>query len=88
MLIACLGLAGAHVGPGHEGVVFRNVGEDDEFGTAEAACRVGRGLGDAQHDVPQVADGVHVDARLARRHVDRCADPPLVCESTSGNAIG
>ena len=38
-----LGLAGAHVGPGHEGVVLGDVGEDDQLGAAEAAP-VGRGL--------------------------------------------
>ena len=45
-----------------------------ELGAAEAALG-GRGRGDLEQDVAHAVNGVHVDARPARRHVDRGADP-------------
>ncbi len=64
------GLARPHVGSGHEGIVFRDVGEHDEFGAAEPSLGFGS-LGNLQDDVAHLVDGVHVDPRLARGDVDR-----------------
>ncbi len=70
-----IGLAGAVEGPGHERVVGRGVGEDDELGAAEAVVVAGP-LGGVDQDPAQREDRVHVDARGRRADVDRGADPP------------
>ena len=69
-----LRLAGAEIGPGHEGIVLGDIGKDHQLGAAEAPV-LGRGRGDLQEDMAHPLDGVHVDSRPPRSDVQRCAYP-------------
>ena len=84
MLIGGLGLAGAHVGPGHEGVVLGDVGEDDQLGAAEAAGGRRWPRRSAGARGPSGATASMLMPALREATLTE-AQTRLVCESTSGS---
>ncbi len=79
-----LGLAGAHVGPGHEGVVFGDVGEHDQLGAAEALRVSAVAAAMPQDDVAHLPTAsMLMPARREATLTD--AHTRSVCESTSGS---
>ena len=51
-------LADAVMGPGHEGIVLGDIGEDGQLGAADAVLRA---VGEVLDDVADLDHGVHVD---------------------------
>ncbi len=68
-----VGFADAVESAGHERVVLGRIGKDDQLCAADAAAITGQ-LGGLLDNSPHQGHGIHVDACLGGRHVDRGTD--------------
>ena len=67
-------LSDAAEGTGHEGIVLHGIGENHQFGAAQAVLIPGQ-LGGFDNDLAHFPDGVHVDARPGGGNVDGGTEP-------------